>query len=133
MAKVFVFGSNLEGQHGGGAAAFAVRRHRAKMGVAEGRTGNAYAIPTMDYRRRIGDFTLPLEEIAGYAKTFIAYVKAHPKDVFLMTAIGCGIAGLTPEQVAPLFAAAPANVLMPRPWHLTLFGKVVPERQSFDQ
>ena len=86
---VFVFGSNLAGKHGKGAALHASREHGAVRGVGVGRTGNAYAIPTKDAGLR----TLPLSEIKGYVLEFLRYAKAHPDLRFEVTRIGCGLAG----------------------------------------
>jgi hypothetical protein len=105
--NVFVFGSNLNGYHGAGAARFARVHYRAQMGEKFGHTGDAFAIPTMDRT-----FTpLPLEKIAEYVKRFIAEVK--PDHVYYVTPIGCGIAGFTAAEIAPLFAGAPSNVILP--------------------
>lgn len=78
-------------------------------GVGAGRTGDSYAIPTKDGRLR----TLPLEVIAGHVRTFIAYDREHPEVTFQLTPIGCGLAGYQPAQIAPLFAEAPTNVILP--------------------
>ncbi len=99
---VFVFGSNLAGRHGKGAALHAKREHRAVHGVGVGRTGNAYAIPTKDAALR----TLPLSGIMGYVLEFLRYAKAHPDLRFEVTRIGCGLAGYTDAQMAPMFADA---------------------------
>ena len=88
---VFVFGSNLAGKHGKGAALHASREHGAVHGVGVGRTGNAYAIPTKDAGLR----TLPLSEIKGYVLEFLRYAKAHPDLRFEVTRIGWGLAGYT--------------------------------------
>lgn len=105
--EIFVFGSNAQGWHGGGAAADARRWFGAVWGEGIGRTGQCYAIPTTG-----GD----VEKIRPYVEQFIAYAKAHPELTFLVTAIGCGIARRTPEEIAPLFAKAldMPNVLLPR-------------------
>jgi len=104
--EVFVFGSNLQGQHLGGAARIARERFGAVMGQGVGLQGRSYAIPTM--------FASP-ETIRPYVEEFIDFADAHPELTFLVTRIGCGIAGFTDEQVAPLFARAYAlpNVFLP--------------------
>jgi len=102
---VFVFGSNLAGQHGAGAAKFACRHRSAQYGVGEGRTGNAYAIPTKDQMLR----TLHIDEIAFRVRRFIRYARDNPEVLFQVTPIGCGLAGYKPEQIAPLFIDAPTN------------------------
>lgn len=105
--EIFVFGSNRQGLHGGGAAAYARQRFGAVWGKGVGRTGQCYAIPTTD------DST---EKIRPYVEEFIIYAKAHPELTFLVTEIGCGIAGYSVAQIAPLFAGAlnMENVLLPR-------------------
>ena len=112
VGPVFVFGSNLAGSHGGGAAAFAHRERGAEMGVAIGRTGQSYAIPTCDAQIR----PLPLSTIRLHVGAFIRYAERHPDLMFEVTRIGCGIAGFTDAQIAPLFASAPANCQLPDGW-----------------
>ena len=104
--EVFVFGSNKEGQHWGGAAKFAYDNFGTEWGVGIGMTGQSYAIPTMD-----GD----IEIIRRYVKDFTDYAKAHPEQTFLVTPIGCGIAGWRAEEIAPLFKEASRldNVSLP--------------------
>ena len=107
--EVFVFGSNLAGMHGGGAARLAYEQFGAEWGVGVGPTGQCYAIPTMQGG---------VETIRPYVDDFIAYAKQHPDQVFLVTRIGCGIAGFTDSQIAPLFATAHdlPNVALPEGW-----------------
>ncbi len=95
--QVFVFGSNLAGMHGGGAARIARLRFGAVMGNGVGMQGRSYAIPTMQGGT---------ETIRPYVNDFIAYAKEHPELTFLVTPIGCGIAGFEPEDIAPLFENA---------------------------
>ena len=95
--EIFVFGSNLEGQHGGGAALLAYRKWGAIWGQGVGLQGQTYGIPTMQGG---------VETIAPYVDEFIRFAQAHPKLIFLVTEIGCGIAGFRPEEIAPLFKAA---------------------------
>lgn len=109
MTDIFVFGSNLGGRHGKGAAYFARKKHGAKYGQGVGRQGNSYAIPTKDTLL----ITLDLPAIRAYAAEFLRYAAAHPELTFQLTAIGCGLAGYKPEQIAPMFANAPANVRKP--------------------
>lgn len=116
-APIFVFGSNEAGRHGAGAALFARRHHGAVYGVGRGRTGNAYALPTKDGRIR----TLPLEAIAANVDEFIRYARANPALTFTVTRIGCGLAGYSDAQIAPLFRSAPANCILPAGW-LAAFG-----------
>lgn len=115
---IFVFGSNIAGRHGRGAARHAVVNCGAQYGVGEGLQGKAYAIPTKD-----GDLnTLPLPAIAGYVERFLVFARAHPELRFQVTRIGCGLAGLRDEQIYPLFAAAPANCLLPGVWEAKRSG-----------
>jgi hypothetical protein len=110
---IFVFGSNLIGHHGAGAAHHAWLNHGAKYGQAEGPSGNAYAIPTKDRRIR---HTLPLETIRGYVETFKIYARMSPELTFQVTRIGCGLAGLRDEDIAPMFKDAPDNCQFDYSW-----------------
>jgi hypothetical protein len=118
--QVFVFGSNANGWHGGGAARTAHEKFGAVWGEGHGHHGQSYAIDTMS----------GLPTLAAEVATFLDYARAHPELEFLVTEIGCGIAGYTPVQIAPLFRAAavpkqpelpdvpdapelPANVVLP--------------------
>ncbi|MET0365168.1 MAG: hypothetical protein ABW169_11000, partial [Sphingobium sp.] len=101
--------SNLAGRHGKGAALFARQHRGAVYGQGIGRQGNSYAIPTKDERLRV----ISLDEIAEYVQDFLTYASARPHEHFQLTAIGCGLAGFKPEQIAPMFADAPPNVTMP--------------------
>lgn len=105
--QVFVFGSNLAGMHGGGAARIARLRFGAVMGNGVGMQGRSYAIPTMQGGT---------ETIRPYVNDFIAYAKEHPELTFLVTPIGCGIAGFEPEDIAPLFEEASnvENIWLPK-------------------
>lgn len=105
--EIFVFGSNLQGSHGGGAARIAFDRFGAEWGVGVGLTGKCYAIPTMHGG---------VEEIAPYVDEFVDFARSHREMKFLVTRVGCGIAGFTDEQMAPLFKGAVdlENVLLPR-------------------
>lgn len=106
---IFVFGSNEAGKHGKGAALDALRYHGAIYGEGFGLQGSSYAIPTKDARFRV----LPIPRIAEYVYTFGSFAERHPHLRFHVTAIGCGLAGYTPEQMAPLFTGAPDNCYMP--------------------
>ena len=104
--EVFVFGSNLAGSHGGGAAYVAWRKFGAVMGQGVGLQGQSYAIPTMQGG---------VETIKPYVDEFIAFAQAHPELFFYVTRIGCGIAGFRDDEIAPLFAGARTleNVCLP--------------------
>lgn len=108
-AGVFVFGSNLRGAHGKGAALFAYRYHGAVYGQASGLQGNSYAIPTKDHKLK----TLGLPHIKASVHEFYAFARAHPELTFTVTPIGCGLAGYKPAQIAPLFYQPPDNVSLP--------------------
>ncbi len=95
--EVFVFGSNLKGFHGGGAARAAFNKFGAVWGQGVGLQGQSYAIPTMQGG---------VETIKPYVDEFIRFAAGHPEMRFLVTPIGCGIAGFTAEEIAPLFAGA---------------------------
>jgi len=107
--EIFVFGSNLKGMHGGGAAYIAYRKFGAIMGQGVGLQGQSYAIPTMQGG---------VETIRPYVDEFIEFARQHPELTFLVTRIGCGIAGFTDEEIAPLFEAAHEveNVVLPPNW-----------------
>lgn len=106
--EVFVFGSNLKGVHGKGAALYAKKYFSAKPGVGIGRTGNSYAIPTKDDNIK----TLPLDKIQPYIKDFLLYAIGHPKTKFGLTRVGSGLAGYNWEtQIKPMFGILPANVI----------------------
>lgn len=107
--QIFVFGSNEAGRHGLGAARYALHHFDAEWRVGIGRTGRCYAIPTKD--RSIT--TLPLDRIREYVQQFLAYAKEHPELEFLVTEIGCGLAGYNPHQIGPMFAGATENVKLP--------------------
>lgn len=114
--EVFVFGSNLSGRHGKGAAKTALG-WGAKYGQASGIQGRTYGIPTKDASIRK---TLSIEEIKPFVDAFIDWAKYHSGNIFYVTEIGCGLAGLKPKEVAPLFKAAVnvANIHLPaRFWH----------------
>ena len=107
--EIFVFGSNLEGMHGGGAAWTAYRKFGAIMGQGVGLQGQSYGIPTMQGG---------VETIKPYVDEFIDFAKAHPELTFLVTRIGCGIAGFRNEEISPLFEKAHdvENIVLPPGW-----------------
>ncbi len=95
--EIFVFGSNLDGMHAGGAARAAMEYFGAVMGQGVGLQGQSYAIPTMQGG---------VETIRPYVDEFIRFADSHPEYTFLVTRIGCGIAGFRDEEIAPLFVRA---------------------------
>ena len=104
--EIFVFGSNLAGAHGGGAARLAYNRFGAVWGEGVGLHGQTYAIPTMQGG---------VETIKPYVDAFIRFAKEHSRLTFLVTRIGCGIAGFRDEEIAPLFTDAidVENIILP--------------------
>lgn len=117
--SVFVFGSNLAGRHGKGAALFALKNYGAKYGQGEGRQGNSYGIPTKDENIK----TLDLSVIAQHVAKFLEYAKQHESEIFQVTAIGCGLAGYSPKQIAHMFKDAPPNCELPQEFKLVLDEK----------
>jgi len=107
--EIFVFGSNLKGRHAGGAAYAAYRKFGAIMGQGVGLQGKSYAIPTMQGG---------VETIRPYVDEFIDFARSHPELTFLVTRIGCGIAGFTDDEIAPLFKNAhdAENIVLPEGW-----------------
>ena len=107
--EIFVFGSNLSGMHGGGAAWVAYRKFGAIMGQGVGLQGQSYGIPTMQGG---------VETIRPYVDEFIGFAISHPELTFLVTRIGCGIAGFDDAEIAPLFEAAHEvdNMVLPPHW-----------------
>ena len=105
--EIFVFGSNLQGMHGGGAARIAYEKFGAIWGQGVGLQGQSYGIPTMHGG---------VEDIKPYVDEFIEFAKSHPELTFLVTRIGCGIAGFRDEEIAPLFKECIEidNVILPR-------------------
>lgn len=109
---IFVFGSNLSGIHGAGAAREAMERHGAKFGNPYGLQGNSFAIPTKS--KHINTLSLP--EIKAYVDRFIAFAKKNKDLKFKVTQIGCGLAGLKAVDIAPMFKDAPDNCEFDSAW-----------------
>ena len=107
--EIFVFGSNLSGMHGGGAALVAYRKFGAVWGQGVGLQGQSYGIPTMQGG---------VETIRPYVDEFIQFAGEHPELTFLVTRIGCGIAGFTDDEISPLFKKAHSieNIVLPEGW-----------------
>lgn len=108
MRRIFVFGSNLAGRHGVGAALWARRNRGAIYGQGYGLQGNSFAIPTKD-RNLV---TLPLDIIRSYVSFFLKEAAENPSLEFEVTPIGCGLAGYSPYQIAPMFKEATKNVIL---------------------
>lgn len=117
---VFVFGSNLAGRHGKGAALYARQHFGAKAGVGEGLTGSAYAIPTKDAQLRVRCIT----DIRSAVVRFIAFAKHHPEMCFQVTRVGCGLAGYRDADIAPMFAGAPSNCDFDDAWRPFVDGAI---------
>lgn len=111
--EIFVFGSNLAGMHGGGAARLAYQKFGAIWGQGVGLQGQSYGIPTMQGG---------VDTIKPYVDEFIEFAKTHPQLKFLVTEIGCGIAGFSVEEIAPLFKQAieVENIYLPERFWLVL-------------
>lgn len=116
--KVFVFGANREGRYGKGAALIARQHHGAIYGQAEGLQGNSYGIITKELRR--GFPKVALKEIRIWVDKFLRFARKHPELQFQVSPIGCGLAGFTPEQIAPLFERSPDNVGLPVEFEVVL-------------
>lgn len=106
---IFVFGSNIEGRHGAGAAKTAHDKFGAEYGVGEGRTGQCYAIPTKGYGLKV----LELISIKEHVDKFLTYASKHPELTFLVTEIGCGLSKYSTRQIAPMFIYRSRNVILP--------------------
>jgi hypothetical protein len=112
--SIFVFGSNLAGRHGKGAALEAVTKHGAVYGKGVGLYGKSYAIPTKDEDLK----TLPLNRIGKYVDTFLRFARLNPEMKFEVTRIGCGLAGYEDKDIAPMFKDSPNNVILPAGWRV---------------
>lgn len=106
---IFVFGSNLAGRHGAGAARHALLHHGAIYGQGEGLQGSSYAIPTKDHLIK----TLPLDAIQKNVERFLEFARNNPHYEFLVTPIGCGLAGYKFHQIGPMFRPPPLNCVLP--------------------
>jgi hypothetical protein len=113
---VWVFGSNLFGAHYGGAAKVAAEKFGAQQGVSRGATGRSYAIATAD---KSGN-PIALNLIAQLVTKFIEYANANAGVQFFITRVGCGIVGYADKDIAPMFAAAPANCNLPEEWRFVI-------------
>lgn len=121
-SQLFVYGSNIAGKHGAGAAKYAHKKFGASWGRCHGFDNQSYGIPTKDAQLNV----LPLERIAKYVQNMIDDARNYPEKTFLVTKIGCGLAGYKPEQIAPLFKDAidVENVHLPQEfWDVLMKGE----------
>lgn len=109
---IWVFGSNLAGRHGAGAAKVARVNFNAEYGVGSGPTGRSYAIPTKDKALK----SLPLEQVASNIAAFLGYAAQNGDFTFFVTRVGCGLADFKDQDIAPLFATAPENCSFALEW-----------------
>jgi hypothetical protein len=109
---IFVFGSNLAGVHGAGAAKYAFQELGAIWTKGVGIHGNSYALPTKD--RYIQ--SLSLEEIKKFVNDFCMVAREHPKNLFYVTRVGCVLAGYSDYDIAPMFRNAPSNCNFAEEW-----------------
>jgi hypothetical protein len=113
--ECFVFGSNAAGRHGKGAALYAKQHHGAIYGQGEGLQGNSYAIPTKDAKLRVRS----LDDIAASIAIFLEFALSHPEMKFLVTPVGCGLAGYRQEEIKPFFdLPLPANCRYSKEWEI---------------
>lgn len=117
--QIFVFGANLSGIHGAGAAKAAHQHYGAQWGVAEGLTGQSYALPTV--KAQITG-PLSLEGIGIHVERFLHFAATNPESQFFVTRVGCVLAGHSDKDIAPMFADAPLNCSLPDTWKLILEG-----------
>lgn len=111
---IFVFGSNLSGIHGAGAALYAHKNYGAEWGVGRGRTGNSYALPT----KGVNICNIPFEQVQGYIQEFCDHARENPSETFLLTPVGCGLAGFDKKDVWAAFKefGLPSNVVLTSTW-----------------
>lgn len=110
--RIFVFGSNLKGIHGAGAARYAHKQLGAEWGVGEGPTGKTYALPTCS----IPGVPLEIEQIFHHVQIFLAWARLYSETRFFVSEVGCGFAGFSADEIAPLFENAPNNCDLPEGW-----------------
>lgn len=112
MKEVFVFGSNLAGVHGAGAAKTAYKKYGARWGKGHGHYGDSYAIPTKDTNIK----TMAIEDIRTFVNAFIVYAANHPELNFKVTRVGCGLAGIDDSVMASMFKNATGNCSFDLAW-----------------
>jgi hypothetical protein len=111
---IFVFGSNLAGIHGAGAAKYAYENHGAEWGVGEGLTGNSYALPTKGYQIE----NIPFSDVARNVYTFVHFARNNPDMIFALTPVGTGLAGHSKRDLWSILSAVglPTNVYLTSSW-----------------
>lgn len=111
---IFVFGSNLDGNHAGGAALFARRHRGAQLGVGEGLVGNSYALPTVGHNF----VRMSLDEIEKHVKVFLDFARTRADLEFALTPVGCGLAGHKREDIWAILQkhGVPRNVYLTGTW-----------------
>ena len=109
---IFVFGWNRAGRHGRGAAKLAHQKFGARYGIGDGFSGRSYGIPTKGRKLEV----LSLGEIAVAVHRFLRFACKNEHLTFVVTKIGCGLAGLREKDIAPMFTGAPSNVVLPEGW-----------------
>ncbi|HJQ07966.1 MAG TPA: hypothetical protein VJ836_00630 [Candidatus Saccharimonadales bacterium] len=114
--QIFIFGSNTAGVHAGGAAFLAKEKFGAEDGIGEGLTGRCYAFPTLDYRLGIPMVRRSTEALKRSRDKLYATARALPEKQFLLTKVGCGIAGYKEADMQVLFVSAPENIVLPADW-----------------
>jgi hypothetical protein len=116
IRPIFVFGSNLAGIHGAGAAKYAKEKYGAEWGVGVGLTGQSYALPTKDFKVK----SLSVDEISVHVKDFIEFARNNPKMLFVLTPIGLGLAGNKPKSIVDLFLQndihSVSNIVLTSTW-----------------
>jgi hypothetical protein len=116
--EIFVFGSNLAGRHGAGAARVAFQQYGAILGQGQGLQGQSYAIPTKDAALK----SLPLEMVYFNVQQFLGFAQARPHLRFFVTRVGCGLAGNADVDIAPFFSSyLTGNLSLPEPWRHLVF------------
>ena len=120
--QIFVFGSNRRGRHGSGAAKVALDKYGAIYGQGIGLQGQSYGIPTKYEGKMIKSDTLELGVIQFYVDGFLRFARENPQYEFMVTAIGCGLAGYSPDEIAPMFIGRPGNVKLPEEFLNVLYN-----------
>lgn len=118
--RIFVFGSNLRGIHGGGAAYYAHKQLGAEWGVGQGPTGLTYALPTCV----LPGVPLELSQVYGHTQVFLDWARLNPETRFFVSEVGCGLAGFKVEDVAPFFEGVPSNCDLPPAFEAVLAARI---------